>query len=67
MKRPSYSSCTKLYEIAVRRCTKACTKSFLSLIEVVFELLVSLKIKASGIAQVYEAVCSFYHMGRTLR
>ena len=28
MKRTSYCCCTKLYEIAVRRCTKACTKSF---------------------------------------
>ena len=27
MKRTSYCCCTKLYEIAVRRCTKCCTKS----------------------------------------
>ena len=58
MKRTSYSSCTKLYEIAVR-------SPILNLFGLTLELLIPLRIKAHGLSQVYEAVCSSYHIRRT--
>jgi len=56
-----YSSCTKLYEIAVRRCTKCCTKSvFKTLIE---DILAADPFENKGFLA-YAGVRSGLYMGR---